>query len=50
MTRRRLRKLITKRLPAWTLLGAMLLALMIIGCASGERPEDGRDPGVLTAT
>ena len=50
MIRRRLRKLITKKLPAWALLGAMLLALMIIGCASGEGPDDGRDPGVLTAT
>ena len=50
MIRKRLRKLITKKLPAWTLLGAMFLALMIIGCTSGEVPEDGRDPGALTAT
>ena len=50
MIRRRLRKLVTKKLPAWMLLGAMLLALMIIGCASGEGLDDGRDPGVLTAT
>ena len=50
MIRRRLRKLFTKTLPASALLGGMLLALMIIGCASGERPEDGGDPGALTAT
>ena len=46
----RFRKLITKKLPAWMLLGATLLALMIIGCASGEGPDDGRDPGVPTVT
>ena len=50
MIRRRLRKLATKKLPAWALLGAILLAMMIIGCASGEGLDDGRDPGVLTAT
>ena len=50
MIRRKLRKLMTKKLRAWALLGAMLLAAMIIGCASGAGPDDGRDPGVPTAT
>ena len=50
MIRRRLRKLVTKKPLAWALPGAMLLAVMIIGCASGEGPEDVRDPGVLTVT
>ena len=50
MVRGKLRKLITKKLLAWTLLGAMLSAVMITGCTSGAGPKDGRDPGVLTAT
>ena len=28
----------------------MVLALVIIGCASGGGPEAGRDPGLRTAT
>ena len=50
MVRRKLRKLITKKLLAWALLGAMLSAVMITGCTSGAGPEDDRDPGVPTAT
>ena len=50
MVRGKLRKLITKKLPAWTLLGAMLSAVMITGCTSSAGPEDGRDDGVPTVT
>ena len=50
MVHRNLRKLITKRLLAGALLGAMLSAVMITGCTSGAGPEDGRDPGVPAAT
>ena len=50
MVQGKLRKLITKKLLAWTLLGAMLLAVMITGCTSGAGPEDGRDSGVPAAT
>ena len=50
MIRRKLGKLMAKKLPAWTLLGAMLLAVTIVGCASGAGPEDGRDSGDPTAT
>ena len=50
MIRRKLGKLMAKKLPAWTLLGAMLWAVTIVGCASGAGPEDGRDSGDPTAT
>ena len=50
MVREKLRKLITKKLLVWTLLGAMFSAVMITGCSSGAGSEDGRDPGVPTAT
>ena len=43
-------KLITKKLLAGALLGAMLTAVMITGCTSSAGPEDGRDLGVPTAT
>ena len=43
-------KPITKKLLAGALLGAMLTAVIITGCRSSAGPEDGRDPGVPTAT
>ena len=50
MILRKLGKLIAKKLPAGALLGAMLLAMTITGCTSSAGSEDGRDPGVPTAT
>ena len=50
MILRKVGKLIAKKLPAGVLLGAMLLAVTITGCTSSAGSEDGRDPGVPTAT
>ena len=50
MILRKLGKLITQKPLASALLGAMLLAVAITGCASSAGPEDGRNPGVPTAT
>ena len=50
MTRRQIVKLMTRKLLAGALLGAMLPALIVIGCASDSGPEDDTDPAVPTAT
>ena len=50
MVQGKLRKLITKKLLAWTLLGAMLSAVMITGCTSGAGPEDDPDLDAPAAT
>ena len=50
MIRRKLRELIMKKLLALALLGAMLSAVLIIGCASEAEQNDQRDHNVATAT
>ena len=43
MIRKKLKNLVTKRLLVRALLGAMLSAVIIIGCTGNTGPEDGRD-------
>ena len=50
MILRKVGKLFTKKLPAGVLLGAMLLAMTITGCASSAGPQNGLDPGAPPAT
>ena len=50
MVRRELREVIKEKLPCWELPEVMVLALAILGCASGSGPEAGRDPGLRTVT
>ena len=50
MILRQLGKLMTKKLLGGALLGAMLSALIVIGCASGAGPDDEGNPGVPPAT
>ena len=50
MIRRKLKKLVTKTFLVGALLGAMLSAVLIIGCTDNTGPEGGRDSGSATAT